>query len=482
MSRRDLLTTVVGALSIFAAVRLVFAGSLEVVADTRLWQLTAPEWLVGKSLWPVILSFHAQPPGLLTLQWAAANFSPHFIDGSLLLAAAIYVGSSSVIAAAVTGSRVVGLLTALYIGLHPSTLLYSQWFFSPIYLAACVGLTLVLVLSWARSGQATYVLWAAVVLAVASWFHAAYLVAFIFLACLLPIYLWGWRPDIRKIGIVAPLLFATLLAFFAPAKNYVIFGTFAASSWAPLNIATFYTTENYWERCEADIRASTRKVDDYGPLPAASFAKSLDRDLLFRRDKPQGGVNMNHLDVLKCRDSFRLLDDIDLAAVGVNLVRALIETIALPAWDYHWLGKTNLEKISNVVKFYEFYAGRAKKPEYLYYKFENRKSSLWLIEILSVPNIVISIVVISCFGAVIIDFFRSLNPHRAGLSSALSRRRLSVTFAGMLALLILGVMIFANGQELNRMKFSLTPLFVALLGDAVRRLIVHHRVRRLREA
>lgn len=482
MSRRDLLVTAIEALCIFAVVRLVFAGTLDIVADEHLWQLAAPDWLVGKSLWSIILSFHAQPPGLLTLQWAAVNLSPLVIDVSLLLAAATYVGCSGVVAVMVTNSRVAGQLVALYISLHPSTLLYSHWFFSPIYLAACVGLTLVLIMGWARSGNAAYFFWAAVVLAVASLFHAGYLAAVLFLACLLPVYLWRWRPDIRKAGLIAPVLLATLLAFFAPVKNYVIFGTFAASSWAPLNIATFYTTEKYWERCEADIRASTRKMGDYGTLRAASFAQALDQDLLFHRDKPRGVVNMNHIDVLKCRDSFQLLKDFDLDAVGVNLVRALVEAVALPAWDYQWLGARNLERISNIVKFYEFYTGRAENPEYLYYKFDRLQSSLWLAEIISVPNILISIVIISCFGAVLIDFIRSLNPHRAGIPTALSRRRLSVTFAGMLALVILGVMIFANGQELNRMKFPLTPLFIALLGDAVRRLIVHLRVRRLRGA
>ena len=129
MGRRELLPTAFGALCIFAGAQLVFARELDFLSYEDLWQLAPPAWLLDKSLWSVILSFHAQPPGLVTLQWASVNLSPLVIDVSLLFAAATYVCCSGAIAAAITGKRAVGLLTATFLSLHPSTLLYSHWFF-----------------------------------------------------------------------------------------------------------------------------------------------------------------------------------------------------------------------------------------------------------------------------------------------------------------------------------------------------------------
>lgn len=474
MSRRDLLATALGALCIFALVQVSFAGSLSIIAYEHLWQLAAPAWLVDKSLWSVVLSFHSQPPGMLILQWAAANLTPKVIEFSLLFAAVAYVCCCSLIAAIVTGSRLIGLLAATYIALHPSTLLYSHWFFSPVYLAAFLSVNVILVLQWARTGDGRFLAWALVVLSLASVFHAAYLVAFVCFASLVVLFPPIRRTELRRPRFYVPLVIAASIAFFAPVKNLIVFDIFTPSSWSPLNLATVYTKKNPWNRCKAAILASDRAPNDFGSSRAAYFSGVLDEDLLFRPTKPKGAANLNHIEVLNCRERVQLAADFDFGAMGINLARAAFETLALPAWDYHWLGRHNLERTQNIVKIHELYVSRSTNPEFHYYRPERRGSVKWLLNSISLSSVVLSVIVIFC-GADLLRTFVQRMRRRGDAFDYLERRELALAYSCLLALLILSVMFLANGQELNRMKFSMSPLFTVVFFEGLRRF--HNRTR-----
>lgn len=473
MDRRDLSSTAAGALCIFAVVQLVIARDLGVVFYEHLWQLSPPAWLADKSLWSVILSFHAQPPGLLTLQWAEVNLSAGIMDLSLLLSAAAYVCCCGVIAAAITKSRVAGLLAALYISLHPATLLYSHWFFSPIYLAAFVSISLVLVLNWARSGNAVFLAWSLVALSLASLFHAAYLPALLFSLFLLPFVPSIRFSGLKRPGVLIPIIFSLAIGFFAPAKNFVLFDIFSSSSWVRLNLAKLYTDQRPWTRCEQTIRASSAGRDRLVNAGASSYAASLDRDLLFEPVKPRGKTNFNHVAILQCQKSTPLLARIDFERMQTNFFRAGFELFTLPAWDYKWLGGANLRKVKSLVKAFELFVGRGNDPRFLYY---NKNDGGWSggpMSLVSVATIVISILVIFSGAAILFRLLAGvLRYWRGNLpvepSDPATREYAATAFACLLAGLILAVMIFASGEELNRMRFSISPLFVAILAWAVR--------------
>lgn len=464
MARKEVLATAFGALCIFVIARLIFAGTLTVAVNEGYWQLTAPAWITGKSLWSTVLSFHAQPPGLLTMQWLAANLSPKIIDLSLLLAAAVYVCSCGLIAATVTNSRVVGLLTALVISFQPSTLLYSHWFFSPIYLAAFVSVSLLLVLAWARSGNAVWLAWTACLLSLASLFHSAYLAAFVCFFCLALLYPPIRRLEFRRPGFVIPLAFAASIAVFAPVKNFIVFGFFSASSWAPLNLANVYTTEKYiWQNCQATVRKSGRRPNDYGASKAANFSDMLNQDMLFRPVKPGGAVNLNHLDVTKCREAARFIEQFDIGSAVLNTGRAMLETIALPAWDYQWLGTDNLEKIEPIVRLYELYISRANDVEYRYYVNIEKRPDNWLESLPSLSSILFSTLVIFGCVTLLAEFAQHLRYTRKDTLDEAARRQLAQVYPCLLALLLLSIFVFASAQELNRIKFGLSPLFIAII-------------------
>jgi hypothetical protein len=480
MNRRDLSSTAGGALCIFAIVHVVIAGSLDVVSYEHLWQLAPPAWLVDKSLWSVIVSFHAQPPGLITLQWAGANLSPKIIELSLLLSAAAYVCCSGVIAAAVTKSRIIGLLTALYISLHPSTLLYSHWFFSPIYLSAFVAITLVLILYWARSGNVAFLAWALVVLSLASLFHAAYLPALLFSLFLMLFLLFqsNGLAGLKRPGIFIPMIFSLAIGFFAPVKNYVVFDIFASSSWGRLNLAKLYTDQDPWARCEQAVRASKAKPARPGNTERSGYAGLMDADLLFAPVKPRGAVNLNHVAVLQCQESTALLARINSRSIGGNFLRAGFELFTVPAWDYKWLGSANLRRIEPLVKTFELFVSRGVNPRFLHYSKKERGNEDHArpegpMSLVSIATVVMSVLVIFSWSAVTFRILAGApRIWRGGVSidpgDAAVRAYAAVAYACLLAGLILAIMILANGEELNRMRFSMSPLFLAALGWAVR--------------
>lgn len=470
MNSRPLLTTLIGSLCIFLIARLTVADSLNNVIETYIWQLTAPAWITGKPLWSTVLSFHAQPPGLVMLQWAAANLRPDIIGLSLMLAAAVFVSCCGVIATCITKSRIAGLLTALVVAFEPATLLYSHWFFSSIYLAAFLSLNVLFVRRWAATGNSAWLAWAAFILATASLFHAAYFGAFLVFVALMLLYPPVRRFEFRRPGFAIPLLFAAFAAFFTPLKNFTVFGFFSPSSWGPINIANVYTKDRHvWQNCQSRVLKSPRKIGDFGGSKAAAFRDTLNQDMLFQRAKPNRGVNLNHLDVLQCADITKFLKQFDPMAATLNIVRGLTEAIILPAWDYPWVGERNLEKIKPLIKLYELYVTRGDEVEYRYYASIDERPDDWLESIPSLSSVLLAVSVIFASVTLIADvgiFWR-----RSGSLVAVdvARKQIGHIYPCFLALLILTIFIFASGQELNRVKFSLTPLFIATVLEALRR-------------
>jgi len=470
MSRSPFLTTLIGSLCIFVVARLTVGDPLSYVISPQLWQLASPTWITGKSLWSTILSFHAQPPGLIVLQWFEANLAAGIIQYTLVFAAAVFVCCSGVIATGITNNWKAGLLTTLIVAFQPATLLYSHWFFSSIYLAALLSLSVVSAQAWARTGNGLLLVAAAFTLAVASLFHAAYLLAFVVLVFLAVGFRKLRNDELRRLKFAAPLCLATAIAFFTPVKNLTVFGYFSTSSWGPVNLANVYTDERFiWQKCQSKVLHSDRQPGDYGNSAAAAYRDILNSDMLFQPRKPSGPVNLNHLDVMQCIDGSFFLERFDLASAFLNIARAISETIALPAWDYQWLGQENLKKILNIVRLYELYATRAHDVGYRYYVDIEKRQDGWLKSLPSFASLLFSVTVIfSCtiLLAGFIQFWRRAGGN--GTSDAM-RAHIARIYPCVLALLILTIFVFASGQELNRVKFSLTPLFIAIIFGAMQR-------------
>jgi len=470
MSRRPFITTLIGSLCIFLVARLTVGDPLSYVINPQLWQLTSPAWITGKSLWSTVLSFHAQPPGLLVLQWFEANLAAGIIHYTLVLAAAVFVCCSGVIATGITNSWKAGLLTTMIVAFQPATLLYSHWFFSSIYLAALLSLSVVSVQAWARTGKGILLVAAAFALALASLFHAAYLLAFVVLIFLALGFPKVRNVELRRLKFAVPLLLATAIAFFTPVKNLTVFGFFSTSSWAPLNLANDYTDERFiWQKCQSKVLHSDRQPGDYSDSAAAAYRGILNKDMLFQPRKPGGRVNLNHLDVMQCIDGSYFLEEFDITSAFLNIARAISETIALPAWDYQWLGQENLKKILNTVRLYELYVTRAHDVDYRYYMNIEKRPDGWLRSLPSFASVLFSVTVIfSCtiLMAGFIQFWR-----RAGRDEITDTMRAHIAriYPCVLALLVLTIFVFASGQELNRVKFSLTPLFIAIMFGAMQR-------------
>lgn len=470
MSSRPLLTTLIGSLCVFVIARLTVADSLTNVVSTLVWQLTAPAWITGKSLWSTVLSFHAQPPGLVMLQWAAANVWPNIIGLSLLLAVAVFVCCCGVIATCVTKSRVAGILTALVIAFAPATLLYSHWFFSSIYLAAFLSLNVLFVRRWAVTGNSSWLAWAAFMLATASLFHAAYFGAFLVVVTLILLSPPVRRFELRRPGFAIPLLFAVLVAFFTPLKNFTVFGFFSPSSWGLINIANVYTKDRFiWQDCQYRVLNSRRKIGDFGKSKAAAFREILNQDMLFQTAKPNGEVNLNHLDVMQCANRKKFIKQFSVRTATLNVVRSLTEAIILPAWDYPWVGGHNLDRIKYLVKPYELYVTRGDEVEFLYYANIDERPDDWLERLPSLSSMLMAVTVIFACVTLIADFARFWRRSASPVAVDTARRQIVQIYPCILALLILAIFVFASGQELNRVKFSLTPLFLATVLEAFRR-------------
>lgn len=470
MNGRPLLATLIGSLCVFLIARLTVADSLTNVVSTRVWQLSAPAWLTGKSLWSTVLSFHAQPPALVMLQWAAANVWPNVIGVSLLLAVAIFVCCCGVIAACITKSRVAGILTALVIAFAPATLLYSHWFFSSIYLAAFLSLNVLFVRRWAVTGNSAWLAWAAFILATASLFHAAYFGAFLVVVTLMLLYSPVRRFELRRPAFAIPLLFAAFIAFFTPVKNFIVFGFFSPSSWGLINIANVYTKDRFiWQDCRYRVLNSQRKIGDFGGSKAAAFREILNQDMLFQTAKPNGEVNLNHLDVMQCTDRTKFIKKFSSRAATLNVVRSLTEAVILPAWDYPWVGAQNLKRIKYLVKPYELYVMRGDEVEFRYYDNIDERPDDWLASLPSLSSLLIAVTVIFACLTLIADFGRFWRCPGGPAAVHTTRRQITQIYPCILALLILAIFVFASGQELNRVKFSLTPLFVATVLEAFRR-------------
>ena len=473
-SRRSIwLALGIGSVFFFAA-QLVFGRDLPLVTDETLWQVTDARFLAGKPLWTLLVSYHAQPPGLLILQWLEANLWPGVLRSTMLAAEWAAICGMAAIAQLLVGRWWATGLVAAYAAFHPSTLLYGSWFFSSIYLYALVALTVVAIILWVRSGGTATLAVSCTLLAVAGQFHSVY-AGVCLAACVTVTSIFALSGrSAAPCRWASRILLAVALALVAimPLKNYVLFDLFAPSSWGKLNISLVLTDVDHFQICKKRVLEYEYRIQRIqGDTDRYYWA---DRELLFTGVESSGGINMNHIEVLRCSRDITLQQDIDPIRIAKRMALAGFELVALPSWDYPQLGEAALRRLARLVSFYELFLPRGKDPSFYYLKGDWRGLPQRLLGSASLPTLSISLllaIVLVSDGRRMARFFGSKGV-RGALRPLMRTEAERLHVATALVWLLLAAadtaMVLANGQELNRMRFSLSPvlLFLCLTGMA----------------
>ncbi len=337
-SRNALLFALVIGSAFFGVAQHLTGRHLPLVIDESLWQVTDMRFLAGKSLWGLLLTYHAQPPGLLVLQWLEVNFLSGVIAVSLLAAEWAAVCGMGAIAQLLLRRWWATSLVTAYIAFHPSTLLYGNWFFSSAYLYALVALAVVAIILWVRSGRKAVLAVTGFLLAVAAQFHSAYYAVF-FAAFAVVITMHAMSASSgASSGWASAIVLAAALVLVAimPLKNYILFDQLAPSSWGKLNISLVLNTIDYFGICKNRVFEYENNIQKVKEDRKKYYWA--DRELLFAGTESRGGININHVEVLRCSREIALLQNIDRYGSKTHYF-AGFEFIALPLLGRSRIGR-----------------------------------------------------------------------------------------------------------------------------------------------
>ena len=432
------------------------------------WQYLDP-FLLKRKLGESLLYLHGQPPLFNLFLGAALGTGREkavFVATFLLCGLATYAGAFLLMRRLGVGAPLAFLL-ATWLATAPTFVAYENWLFYSLPVAALLVLAAIALERAARRGRMRdgllFLGILAVVCGTRSLYHLAYLLAAVALLA------FAWR-DARRALVAAALPVVLVAGLYA--KNAVLFGHFAASTWTGMSLAHLTT--------DGLSAGELRGLVEAGTLSPASLVPAFSRPMLYRRtyfdpppatrvralyweEKTTGGPNFNH--AAYARISADLLRD----ALWVirHHPRLYLASVAegwriyfRSAADLRFLGAENVEALRPASDFYDVvFFGRVSGPES-----DPRVPARYWGLILGLP-FVFGLGVAAAFGR---------GPGR-GLD------RTQRLLAGFLCFNIAYVAVVGNLLELgenNRFRFETDPLSVCLLGLALQS--AFERVRRLR--
>jgi hypothetical protein len=444
---------------VFAASRALYAWAGLRFNDWPLgvyWQYLDPFLLkrkLGESLW----NLHGQPP-LFNLYLGTALATGH--ERAVFVVTFLAAGLVAYVCVFLLMRRLgvaapLAFVLATWMATAPAFVAYENWLFYSLPVAALLALAAVAYARALRTGRLRdgllFLALLAVVCGARSLYHLAYLVAAtVFLAR-------GWRDGRRAlIAATVPLLLVVSLY----AKNKVLFGHFAASTWTGMSLG--HLTLDPLPREEAERLVAAGTLSPASAHPAFSRARVYEGAYfdpppvtrvraLYWEEKTTGAPNYNHAAYIRIsedllRDSLWVLRH----RPGVYLasVREAWSIYFRSPGELRFLGAENIDAIRPARDFYDavFFLRRSGPGADAD---ANTPSRYWGL-IFGLPA-VFAVGLVSALG------------RGPGRGFDRSQRLL----AGLLCFNIAFVAVVGNLLELgenNRFRFETDPLSVCLLG------------------
>ncbi len=428
------------------------------------WQFIDPE-LLRTNLLESLYYLHSQPPLFnLFLGVVLKLFPGHeaivfhiiFLASGLTLSISLYLLMSSL----GLSSRLSSALTIIFV-VSPSCVLYENFLFYTYPIATVLCLSALMLHRCLKSGRfyhlvVFFALLASLVLT-RSLFHVAW---FVVLALLL---IWYQRRNWKRIALAASVPF--LLCFLMYAKNAYEFGSFSGSTWFGMNFARLTTwrlplDERYSLIAQGKISTLSlvkpfRTLETYQRHFHVALAEPTGIPVLDQIQKSSGAPNLNNLTYISISkrywtDALYVLSHYPGTYIGSLFESLLIYFI--PTSSYSFL-KDNRQEIGIFDKAYNLlFCGQ------LQYEKEITDDRRFL-----------NMGLFTALGYLIVIIYGFLL-----LKQAFRRRPISFPYALTLLFIwsnLVYVTVVGNAFELgenNRFRFMVDPLFLALLGLALK--------------
>lgn len=330
-------------------------GPLEVY-----WQYLDP-FLLRTRLGESLLHLHSQPPLFnLFLGLALKTGDEHavFVPTFLALGLIVYAGAFLLLRR-LDVSAWIAFVLATWMATSPAFVAYESWLFYSLPVAALLVLASLLFERAVRRERTrdglAFLAVVACVCALRSLYHLAFLVAAAgFLAL-------AWRDTRRALAAAAVPLLLTAALY---AKNAVLFGHFAASTWTGMNLARMTTQELDRTETERLVASGTLHAVSLVPgfgkpeiYPPEYFAGPASRiRALGWTEKTTGATNFNHAGYIAVSDDM-LRDAVWVArhrpGVYARSVVSAWEIYFRSTGDVRFLGAANIAVLRPVSDAYD---------------------------------------------------------------------------------------------------------------------------------
>jgi hypothetical protein len=427
--------------------------------------------------------YHMQPPLMnLVLGVLVKAFPSHYAEALHVLYMAFGAFSAVLLFQLMrrldVGVRLACLLTILFI-VSPASILFENY---PMYeylelallLAQCLALARLLERPSFWSGFLFFSLLATLAL-MRSFYHLYYLLA---VAAALAVYL---RPRARIVAAAAAL--PILIVFALYAKNLALFGVFGSSSWLGNNLPTVTTHQLTVEECQSLVRSG--KLDPFGCvegglaprayLPWVSGLKPSGIPVLDEEVKSTGEGNYNHQVYLKTGPMFARVAEQVLRYYPVAYLRSVLIAwfcYFRPASDFFQFEENRapihaLDRAYNVLLSGQL--REASNPQLRAIRAAGGAVSLALYT---------GIFLMVGFPAILLatgwfwirDYRRKTMPVSAARPA---NQLVLIAFVVLQIVLVALIANFLSSFENNRYRFPTDPLYVALAGALVAKLLRH---------
>lgn len=456
------------------------------------WQYLDPELLEDKLLESVFY-MHSQPP-LFNLFLGAvlkiAGGGARYVFQGVYLAAGLTLYLSLFWLQVKLGvSRGIAFVVSTAFLLGPSFVLYEHWLFYSFPLAALVTLSALLFYdALARRRAGTIAAFFACIFLMCGIRHTFHLAFYVVVAGALAAFCAGAR---KKVLLVAAAPFLLLFSFCL--KNYTLYGEFAASTWAGMNLwqmtsANLTVGEKTTLLVEGKLSAVSlcipfSALSEYPPT-YADASRFADVEVLSRPYKSTGPCNYNHVAYVGISRAY-LTDSLYVAkhfphAYCKGLIRSWL-TYFHSSTDYAsnvvFLDEAgNLGRVSLINSLFDrLLFGRVPSKPFTKFIgnifFLENEERFYLYLLVCLPLLLY-------YG-----FRTALGKKTFGEGAVPRTRRLTVLYVCFTVIYVALVANSFSWAETNRMRFPTDPLYVVLLGLFIQYAVLRGSARaRAREA